>query len=284
MELHKLALAVLGGLLVALALQGCGEKTAPAPSSASSGASESRAGSGASGAPDSGAARRDRRGSESDEPVVTEGPPGRIVGATIFEGTPPARRELAIGSTVGCEHASPPLSEAVLVEDGRLLNVFVYITKGVDAAQVPPAPSEPHVIEQTGCIYRPRMSGARAGQPVHVRNGDGVAHNVHVKSTRNGEPNSAQPAGSAAIELAFERPEVPVKLVCDYHPWMVAYIGVVEHPYFAVSTAAGFEIDGVPPGRYTLTAWHEDPKIKMQREEIVVPPGGEVEVDFTFSR
>lgn len=222
----------------------------------------------------------------SPAPAAGEGDadaPASIRGVVHFEGEPPAREPLAITSTKGCEHdGPPPLTEAVIVNDGRLQNCIVYVSKGLSDHQAPPPPEEPVRLDQRGCVYRPHVSALRAGQKLVVHNNDPSSHNVHVYAQRTTVPNRTQPAGGQDLEIVFEKAEPPVTLGCDIHPWMRAHVGVFDHPFFAVTGEDGsFRIDGLPPGKYTLTCWHE--KYEKRTTELDLPAGGTARVDFTVS-
>jgi len=210
-----------------------------------------------------------------------DGPTGSLAGVVTFKGTPPARRELAIGGTAGCEHDELPMTETVVVTDGMLANVFVYVSKGLKGWESSGAPA-PLVLDQRGCIYRPHVSGALVGQVVRASNSDPLSHNVHVIAKRNDGPNKTQSAGMKPLELAFDREEVPVTFVCDIHPWMKAFVCVQDHPFFAVSGADGsFNIPDLPPGKYTLTAWHEKYG-KKKSGSVTVAPEGQASVSFEY--
>ena len=208
-----------------------------------------------------------------------------ISGEAIFMGDAPERRPIpAIGNTKGCEaHSGPPLSEALIVDDGKLENVFVYIEKGLENWAPTPVDPTPLVMDQTGCFYSPHVVGLRLGRSLHALNSDPISHNVHVVAQRNRDINQTQGAGAAPFTITLEKAEVPVTLVCDIHNWMKAYVCVVDHPFFAVTDELGrFEIDGVPPGEYRLKAWHERRAFDRQTAEVAVMSGGEVSVRFTF--
>ena len=207
--------------------------------------------------------------------------PGRVTGTATLVGTQPKPRLItAIANTAGCNHDEPVPQETIVVNGGMLQNVFVYVSKGLGDWQGD-APGEPAIFDQLGCVYQPHVVGAMAGQKVLARNSDGISHNVHTTPKRNESKNLTQGAGAKPLELAFEREEIGIPFVCDIHPWMRAYLCVVEHPFFAVTGADGsFVIEGLPAGDYTLTAWHE--KLDRIRVDFSVGAGGEVSVVFPF--
>lgn len=244
----------------------------------------------------SGAPRADSRsGSTSSAPPPTvkveapapedakPGAPGSVHGVVRFEGAPPKREPLAITASKGCEHGdSAPLSEAVIVSGDKLLNCIVYVSKGVKEDAGGPAPSAPLELEQLGCIYRPHVAAARVGQKVVVHNADPTSHNVHVYAKRTTVPNRTQPAGGQDLEIVFDKAEMPVQVGCDIHPWMRAWLGVFDHPFFAVTGDDGaFRIEGLPPGHYTITAWHET--LGKRTAELELPAGASAELDFAFA-
>lgn len=254
--------------LLALASCGSGEPEAPsgpAPSSAPPARVELE-----QAAPESGSA----------EPSA----PAKVRGLVRFVGDPPPRQALsAVAGTAGCHHDGPaPMSETVIVENGMLANCIVYVSKGLSGHQAPPVPSEPVVLDQQGCVYRPHVVALRTGQKLRVKNSDPTSHNVNVQSKFTSVPNRTQAAGGQDLEIVFQRSEPAVKVGCDIHPWMGAWIGVFDHPFFAVTgTDGAFEIAGLPPGKYTLTAWHE--RYDRRSAELELPAGGVASVEFSFA-
>jgi plastocyanin len=143
------------------------------------------------------------------------------------------------------------------------------------------APAEPVKLDQQGCRYVPHVVGVRVGQPVEISNSDETTHNIHSLPETNREFNLAQyQKGQKNVET-FTVSEVMIPLKCDLHSWMRAYIGVVEHPYFAVTTGGGkFELKNLPPGTYTVEAWHE--KAGTQTQRVTVGEKETKEIGFTY--
>jgi len=145
-----------------------------------------------------------------------------------------------------------------------------------------PVPTEPVTIDQRGCVYTPRVVGARVGQTLQVHNSDGLLHNVHSLSASSNSFNIGQPLSGMMYKFQLKDEEVVLPLKCDVHRWMTAYIGVVSHPYFAVSGADGtFEIANVPVGAYTMQTWHE--RYGDLNQPVRVRPGATTTVDFAYT-
>ena len=209
---------------------------------------------------------------------------GVAKGKALFQGEAPRRRKVDMGSDPACHalHAEPLREESVIVgEHGELANVFVWVSKGLEGKKFD-VPQEPAVLDQKGCCYSPHVLGMRVGQKLQVRNTDPVTHNVHSFAKKNKPFNQSQQAGGQALEQVFDKEEVLMQIKCDIHGWMSTYVGVVEHPFFAVTKEDGtFEIPGLPPGEYTLSAKHE--VFGAQKTTITVTEGGTVESAFTFA-
>lgn len=204
---------------------------------------------------------------------------GAIKGTVLFEGTPPADKELLM-SEIACKqvHGGKVYQQKVLVKDGKLANAFVYIKDGLDGYAFEP-PAEEVVLNQHGCIYEPLVVGVMAGQEITFVNSDTVLHNIHTLPKENDGHNFAMPSKGMRTTKTFDYQEVMVRTKCDVHPWMRAYIGVVEHPYFAVTGADGaFELNNVPPGDYTLEIWHEE--YGRQTKQVTVTEKATAEVSF----
>lgn len=212
--------------------------------------------------------------------VPNESVVGSVRGLVLLEGTPPPNKPLNVG-TCTSEVKGPVTSDAVLAADGKLQNAFVWIKGGLGAYRGPPAPAEPVVVDQKACMYTPHVVGARVGQKVIFLNSDPVLHNVRTVAEANTTFNDMMPAKDMRLEKVFDKPEVPVRAKCDVHPWMTAFVGVVAHPFFAVTASSGeFSLVNVPEGQYEIEAWHE---VFGRRTETLTVKAREIaRVTFTF--
>ena len=208
---------------------------------------------------------------------------GEISGKVTLKGTPKPEIPIDLGPACGKLNPSKPTTRHYVVgKDGGLANVFVYLK---DAKKAEPK-GEAQELDQVGCIYEPYVMGVVAGQPFKIKNSDKEMHNVHATpspTSGNKEFNLAQPAGAPPLVKSFDKPEILVRMKCDVHPWMFAYIGVTEHPYFAVTDKDGnFKISGVPDGKYTIEAFHQ--KTHVAAKAGIVKPievKGDTKQDFT---
>lgn len=205
---------------------------------------------------------------------------GNIKGVVLFEGEVPENLELPMSEPACARvHSGGAKMNKVLVTDGKLANVFVHVESGLTGYEFPPAEGEV-VINQNGCIYDPLVVGARTGQNVTFLNSDPVLHNIHTFPKENDGANFAMPNQGMRTTKTFDYPEVMVPIKCDVHPWMRAYIGVVEDPYFAVTGEDGaFELKGLPPGAYTIEIWHE--QYGTQTQDVQVGEKQTAEMTFT---
>jgi hypothetical protein len=188
---------------------------------------------------------------------------GDITGKITLKGTPPPPLDLPFDDT--CSKLHPTILTTrfyVVGKDNGLANVFVYISKGLEGKKFTPS-TQVAELDQVGCNYNPYVFGVMVGQPVRIKNSDPLMHNIHAlpKVDGNTEFNFAQPTQGDVNDTkwtaSITAPEVLVKLKCDVHPWMFAYIGVQNNPYFAITDKDGnFKIANVPAGTFTLTAYH----------------------------
>jgi plastocyanin len=210
-----------------------------------------------------------------------------VTGKIAFTGKAPKPTEIKMNADPGCVKANPGKvysEDFVVNSNGTLANVFVYVKEGVKKETVPPAPATPVEFDQKGCRYTPHVFGVRVNQTVKVINSDPFLHNVNaVAKESSNKFNNAMPKQGQVIEKKFTKPETMVRVKCDVHGWMVAYIGVLDHPYFAVSDQTGaFSIKDLPPGDYTIEAWHENKKLGAKTQKVTVTDAGAT-VDFTFN-
>jgi plastocyanin len=208
---------------------------------------------------------------------------GVLKGKVHFTGKKPARTKIDMSNEPACvqAHKGVAYDESVVVNpDGMLANAFVYIKSGLEGKKFE-VPAAAVTIDQRGCWFNPRVMGIEVGQTLEVTNSDPVTHNIHPLAQINREWNHSQGEGDAPIARRFLKPEVMIRVKCNIHRWMHAFIGVVDHPYFAVTGADGtFEIRNLPPGDYLIEAWQET--LGTQQQKITVSPAGEVETSFTF--
>ncbi|HTG44875.1 MAG TPA: carboxypeptidase regulatory-like domain-containing protein [Verrucomicrobiae bacterium] len=206
---------------------------------------------------------------------------GDITGKITLKGTPLPEKDLPLDPNCGKIHPTKKTRLYVVGAGGELADTFVSI-KDASGKQFA-LPEKPHLIDQHGCEYNPYVSGAMVNQKILVRNSDPVLHNVHTLPAVSGnkESNTAQLPKSKDLEYAFPKEESFLKFKCDVHPWMFAYVSVLNHPFFSVSGTDGtFKIANVPAGKYTVEAMHR--KAGKQTMEVEVPATGSKEVNFTL--
>jgi len=222
-------------------------------------------------------------------PYKPSGQEGSIVGTISFQGAAPAPKAISMEQDPVCASSNPNAAAEDLVVNGdKVQNVFVYIKEGktdkganIAGFSFDPPPT-PATLDQHGCHYVPHVLGIQVKQPFQVVNSDATSHNVNVQAAKNEKFNQGQGPGAAPIDKKFQRAEVLIPVKCNQHPWMKAYIGVVKHPFYAVTKEDGsYEIKGVPPGTYTVVAWHEKGPTE-KTAQVTVPAKGAVTSDFTF--
>ena len=209
-----------------------------------------------------------------------------ISGKITFDGTPPKRKKITTDADPKCAemHAdSPLLSEEVVVNpNGTLKNVFVYVKTGLEGKTYD-VPKEPVTINQTGCHYEPHVFGIMAKQELDILNSDDTLHNIHAMPAKSTEFNVGEPNKGMIVKRKFANPEVMVHFKCDVHPWMSAYVGVMDNPFYSVTGDDGtFSLKGLPAGEYTVAAWHE--KYGEQVQKIKVGDGEAKTADFKFTK
>ncbi len=204
---------------------------------------------------------------------------GNVNGTITLAGIPPAAQTIKTASDPNCK--DPVVTESYIVgEGGTLQNVFVYVKDGL-GNHVFAVPTEPVILEQRGCTYRPHVLGIQAGQPLRLLNSDATLHNIHAVPEANQEFNMGQPVQGMQQDHVFSTKEVMVPFKCDVHHWMTAFVGVVDHPFYAVTGSdGGFSLKGLPPGTYTVEAVHE--KLGTQTQSVTIGASETRDLAFTF--
>jgi plastocyanin/predicted small lipoprotein YifL len=208
---------------------------------------------------------------------------GAVAGSVKLDGTAPKPKRIRMDAEPSCaaKHASGAFDEEFVVGDGgAFANVVVYVKEGLKGDF--PTSKESVELDQVGCLYTPHVIAVQTNQNVQVKNTDPTTHNIHPTPSANREWNESQPQGSAPLQKTFAREELAIPVKCNVHPWMKSYIAVFKHPYFKVTGKDGkFEIKNLPPGEYTLEAWHE--KLGASAPQKVTIGAKETKtVDFVF--
>jgi hypothetical protein len=253
MQLSKLRLCLAAALSAALLVGGCGGG-APAPASA----------------PPANAKR------------VDASVAGIVGGRVTYEGAVPANAAINLESDPVCVRARPTglTLDTVLVNDGGLEHVFVYVKDGLGDYYFD-TPTTPVTLDQKGCHYSPHVFGVRTGQPLEIVNSDATLHNVNAMAHVNQGFNMGQAIQGMKSAKVFTAPEVMIRIKCDVHGWMTAYAGVLSHPYFAVTANGGaFALKDLPAGTYTIEAWHE--KLGAQTQIVTIAAKETKNISFTF--
>ena len=208
---------------------------------------------------------------------------GAVSGAVKLDGTAPKPRRINMAAEPSCaaEHPTPPMDEEVLTGIGGTLgNVIVYVKEGLGNRTFE-TPKTLVTLDQKGCTYVPHVVALMAGQTLDVKNNDKVTHNIHPVPKFNREWNRSQPPGSGDIEDTFAREEIAIPVKCNVHPWMKSYIAVFKNPYFQVTGKDGtFDLKNLPPGTYTIEAWHE--KYGTSDQTVTIGPKESKTVSFVF--
>ena len=219
-------------------------------------------------------------------PSVDSATAGTITAVVRFEGTPPAPDMITLTGDPKCvsENGAPQRADERIAvgENQALQNVFVYVKDGLGSFGFP-IPTEPVVLDQDKCRYTPRVVGVRVGQPLQVRNSDPLMHNVRSNGVINQSFNKSTPIEGMSFNHTFATKEVMVPFKCDVHGWMSAYVAVLDHPYFGTTAPDGKVVLGnLPPGTYTIEAWHE--LLGTKTQQVTIAARESKDVSFAFAR
>jgi plastocyanin len=207
---------------------------------------------------------------------------GTVKGSVKFVGSRPTPAHISMNADPTCAKVHPggvTAEDVLATPDGGLQNVVVFISEGLGDRTFDP-PSQPATVEQKGCMYAPHVIAVRANQELDFVNNDPTTHNLHPVPTNNREWNRAQAPGTR-VDATFAREEIAIPMKCNVHPWMRSYIAVFKHPFYSVTDKGGsFELKNLPPGNYTVQAWHE--KLGTSTQKVSVGPGDTKELQFVF--
>ncbi len=217
----------------------------------------------------------------TSSPVAGQGGGGTIVGHVHYMGPTPVNPLIRMGADPRCNKLyvgkRPTAPIFVVGADGAMANVLATLEGSFPDT---PVPTTPVVLDQKDCMYAPRVLGARIGQTLRVTNQDPTAHNSHSLSKAGNNFNTTQLIKGPPFEVKLKAGEI-LRIMCDSHAWMTAYIGIMDNPYFGVSGTDGtFTINNVPSGKQMVKAWHE--VMGTQTQMVDVQAGKTTTVDFTF--
>lgn len=214
---------------------------------------------------------------------AADGPKVNVTGEVILEGTPPEMKKLNLPAACAKQIKGPAYSNEVIVNNGKLQNVLVRVVGGLEGQKFTDVPKEEVELDQRGCMYEPRVAAARVGQKVTFINSDPVFHNVRSVTKKNQKFNMAMPHKDQRETKVFNKPEIFLQTTCSVHPWMNAYVAIMDHPFYSVTREKGeFEIADLPAGKYKLEAWHE--VFGTQTRDIEVTAEGMSPITFTFTK
>jgi len=205
---------------------------------------------------------------------------GTVSGKITYEGTPAKQKPIDMSKEPSCakQYTAPPTTETIVTgPNNALQNVVVYISAGApDEA----APSQAVVFTQKGCRYLPHVLAFQVNQVLTVVNEDQTSHNIHPLAKTNREWNKSQPPGAPPIVDKYDKAEM-IAVKCNVHPWMHGTFAVLKNSHYTISGEDGsFSLPNLPPGKYTVTAFHES--YGDQSQEVTITGSETKTLSFTF--
>ena len=202
---------------------------------------------------------------------------GTISGSVLYKGDVPKPKKLKVTKDKKRCDQSPKFDESLVVKDGKLANVVVYISDVKGGKEMVKSVT----LDQDGCRYAPHVLAVPAGADVVILNPDKVLHNIHTYSKINKPINRAQPKFKKKLKVKFDKPEV-MEVKCDVHGWMSGWIFVAGNAYYSVTGEDGaFSLTDVPAGKYKVEIWHE--KLGKMTKEVEVKAGETAKFDVEYS-
>jgi len=221
-------------------------------------------------------------------PAAGAGGIGTLTGVVSYDGSQPFLEALVQKGKQGvdaiCASEGVP-NETVVVTDGKLANVCIFLARAPRGMSIPPAPEETAVFDQKLCKFLPHVLLVRTGQPLQVLNGDPVVHNTHTYPSKNSGFNATIPPNDRmGTTIKYSRAEpIPVRVQCDIHAWMRAYHLVVDHPFAAISGEDGtFRIEGLPAGDQEFRVWHETAGYLDRKYKVTITADQETSVELKY--
>ena len=215
--------------------------------------------------------------------AAANGPTGTIKGLALFNGPALHGEKLQLPLICAQQNKSDTYANDIMINNGKLKNVLVRISKGLEGKEYHDVPAVAAILDQKNCQYEPRVIAVRVGQKVDFINSDATFHNVKSITSQNENFNVAMPSKDDRVTKIFNHPEIFVQTKCSVHPWMSASIAVMDHPFYSVTNDAGeFIIKNIPVGEYTLEAWHE--VFGNQSKKVSVKENETINLDFSFKK
>lgn len=213
----------------------------------------------------------------------TDGRGPEILGTVSLLGSPKPEVPIDLGPQCGRINRKPVTTRHFVVSpEGRLANVVLCVSAGLRPGFSWTLPETLPLLDQVGCMFEPYVLAVQTNERFRIRNSDPELHNVHATPRLNKEFNFAQVADGPGVLKSFSKAESFIRLKCDVHPWMFAYVSVLDSPFFAVTdTNGGFRLPaGIPAGRYRVTAAHL--KAGLLEKEVTLGDGEQRTLHFQF--